>query len=79
MQRLGLLVVASIVATPALYPVVHACGDKFLLVGRGAKFQRAYASVYRRRYTSSRGRRPIPRPPFGTRSCTRRCARPATP
>lgn len=46
MHRLGLLVVASIVAAPAVYPVVHACGDKFLLVGRGAKFQRAYASVY---------------------------------
>ncbi len=29
-----------------LYPVAQACGDKFLMVGRGAKFQRAYASVY---------------------------------
>ena len=26
--------------------MAHACGDKFLMVGRGAKFQRAYASVY---------------------------------
>ena len=25
---------------------LEACGDKFLMVGRGAKFQRAYASVY---------------------------------
>jgi hypothetical protein len=25
---------------------VRACGDKFLLVGRGVKFQRAYAAIY---------------------------------
>ena len=25
---------------------MEACGDKFLLVGRGVKFQRAYAAVY---------------------------------
>ena len=28
------------------YPAALACGDKFLMVGRGAKFQRAYASVH---------------------------------
>jgi hypothetical protein len=27
--------------------VADACGDKFLLVGRGIKFQRGYAAVYR--------------------------------
>lgn len=27
-------------------PVADACGDKFLLVGRGLKFQRAYAAIY---------------------------------
>ncbi len=26
--------------------VVQACGDKFLMVGRGVKFQRAYAAIY---------------------------------
>jgi hypothetical protein len=25
---------------------IQACGDKFLLVGRGVKFQRAYAAIY---------------------------------
>jgi hypothetical protein len=46
MSRTVALVVALAVGIPALYPVVQACGDKFLMVGRGAKFQRAYASVY---------------------------------
>jgi hypothetical protein len=46
MSRTASIVVALIVAAPALYPVAHACGDKFLMVGRGAKFQRAYASVH---------------------------------
>jgi hypothetical protein len=46
MSRIALLVVALIVSVPALYPAAHACGDKFLMVGRGARFQRAYASVY---------------------------------
>jgi hypothetical protein len=46
MKRIGLLVVVLAVAAPALFPVAHACGDKFLVVGRGAKFQRVYASVY---------------------------------
>ena len=46
MSRTVLLVVALAVSVPVLYPVAQACGDKFLMVGRGAKFQRAYASVY---------------------------------
>jgi hypothetical protein len=46
MSRTALLVVALAVAGSAWYPVVQACGDKFLMVGRGAKFQRAYASVH---------------------------------
>jgi hypothetical protein len=46
MTRIGTVVVALAVSAPVLHPVVHACGDKFLMVGRGAKFQRAYASVY---------------------------------
>jgi hypothetical protein len=46
MPRILPLVVALIVGVPLLYPVAEACGDKFLMVGRGAKFQRAYASVY---------------------------------
>jgi hypothetical protein len=46
MLRIASLVVALAIVVPALYTAVHACGDKFLMVGRGAKFQRAYASVY---------------------------------
>ena len=26
--------------------ILHACGDKFLLVGRGARFQNAYAAIH---------------------------------
>ncbi len=40
------LVVGLVLGVSALYPAALACGDKFLMVGRGAKFQRAYASVY---------------------------------
>lgn len=46
MSRMAPLVVALAVGVSAMYPVAQACGDKFLMVGRGAKFQRAYASVY---------------------------------
>src|SRR4051794_41786947 len=27
-------------------PIVSACGDKFLTVGRGVRFQRAYAAIH---------------------------------
>jgi len=40
------LVVGLVLGVSALYPAALACGDKFLMVGRGARFQRAYASVY---------------------------------
>ena len=40
------LVVSLVLGVSALYPAALACGDKFLMVGRGAKFQRAYASVH---------------------------------
>jgi hypothetical protein len=46
MSRIAVLVVALMVSVPAIYSVAQACGDKFLMAGRGAKFQRAYASVY---------------------------------
>lgn len=46
MPRLASLVVVLAVCLGAVDPAIHACGDKFLMVGRGAKFQRAYASVY---------------------------------
>jgi hypothetical protein len=46
MSRMAAVVVALVVSAPILYPVAYACGDKFLMVGRGAKFQRAYASIY---------------------------------
>jgi hypothetical protein len=46
MLRIVLVALALIAAVPALHSVVQACGDKFLMVGRGVKFQRAYASVH---------------------------------
>src|SRR5215212_7175525 len=46
MSRTVPLVVVLALSTSALYPAAQACGDKFLMVGRGAKFQRAYASLY---------------------------------
>ena len=45
-MRIFLLVLALVVGASALVPAALACGDKFLMVGRGAKFQRAYASVH---------------------------------
>jgi hypothetical protein len=46
MSRTALLVVVMAIGAMALSPVAQACGDKFLMVGRGARFQRAYASVH---------------------------------
>src|SRR6516225_3503849 len=36
----------TVLAPMARGYVIHACGDKFLLVGRGVRFQRAYAAIY---------------------------------
>jgi hypothetical protein len=46
MSRIAPVVVALAVGIPALSQVAQACGDKFLMVGKGARFQKAYASVY---------------------------------
>lgn len=46
MIRFVALVAVAVVSASALLPAALACGDKFLMVGRGAKFQRAYASVH---------------------------------
>lgn len=46
MSRFSALVVAFVVTVPSLYSAAQACGDKFLMVGRGPKFQRVYASVH---------------------------------
>lgn len=45
MSRRLLIAAALALGVSGLYPTLLACGDKFLMVGRGAKFQRAYASV----------------------------------
>jgi hypothetical protein len=46
MSRLTALVVVVAAGIAALSPVAHACGDKFMMAGRGPKFQKVYASVY---------------------------------
>jgi hypothetical protein len=43
-RLLGLLVGAATAAM--MWSPVQACGDKFLLVGRGVRFQRAYLAVH---------------------------------
>jgi hypothetical protein len=45
-RRFAILLTAALVAIPVAWQVAEACGDKLLLVGRGVKFDRAYASVY---------------------------------
>jgi hypothetical protein len=40
------VLIAALTGVGPASQVTHACGDKFLLVGRGVKFQRAYAAVY---------------------------------
>jgi hypothetical protein len=46
MRRVLTLIAAFVFSVPAFWDVAQGCGDKFLMVGRGARFQRAYASVY---------------------------------
>ena len=45
MRAKTMIVTALLVATPATWGIADACGDKFLLLGRGMRFQRAYAAV----------------------------------
>jgi len=46
-MRMWSALVLALVATFNIAPqVVSACGDKFLLVGRGVRFQRAYAAIH---------------------------------
>lgn len=46
MRPVAILFSIVILSVPALWRVAEACGDKLLLVGRGVKFGRAYASEY---------------------------------
>lgn len=46
MRPVAILFSIVILSIPALWRVAEACGDKLLLVGRGPKFGRAYASEY---------------------------------
>ena len=46
MRRIAILLSVVIVFVPSLWRGVEACGDKLLMVGRGVKFGRAYASVH---------------------------------
>lgn len=46
MRRALLVSLVLAAATSGWQPAAEACGDKFLLVGRGAKFGRAYAAIY---------------------------------
>jgi hypothetical protein len=46
MSRVTALAVVLAATIPSVSPVAQACGDKFMMAGRGPKFQRAYASIY---------------------------------
>jgi hypothetical protein len=46
MRKLVGLVAACSVAACAADAVVHACGDKFVLIGRAIKYQKAYAAAH---------------------------------
>lgn len=46
MRRIAILCSIVILSVPAAWRVAEACGNKLLLVGRGVKFGRAYASEY---------------------------------
>lgn len=45
-MRRFLALLVGVLALYSGWSVVEACGDKILMVGRGARFQRAYASLY---------------------------------
>jgi CheY-like chemotaxis protein len=46
MSRVTAIVVALAAGMATVSPVGHACGDKFMMAGRGPRFQKVYASVY---------------------------------
>ena len=46
MMRTLVGVIVGIAMTSMTWSPAEACGDKFLLVGRGVRFQRAYAAVH---------------------------------
>ena len=46
MSRVTAIVVALAAGIATVSPVAHACGDKFMMLGRGPRFQKVYASVY---------------------------------
>jgi hypothetical protein len=46
MSRVTAIVAALAAGIATLSPVAHACGDKFMMAGRGPRFQKVYASVY---------------------------------
>ena len=45
-MRTRVLLALALAAAPTGWRPIEACGDKFLLVGRGVRFQRAYAAVH---------------------------------
>ncbi len=46
MIRTLIALMVAVAAMPMMGRSAEACGDKFLLVGRGVRFQRAYAAVH---------------------------------
>ena len=46
MRKVLALAALLLVAVPPLWTAASACGDKFLLIGRGGRFNQVYAAIY---------------------------------
>jgi hypothetical protein len=46
MRAIGSIAIVLAILSQQGTPALEACGDKFLLVGRGVKFRQAYAAIY---------------------------------
>jgi hypothetical protein len=46
MRKVLALAAVLLVAAPPLWTTASACGDKFLLIGRGGRFNQVYAAIY---------------------------------
>ena len=78
MSRVTVIVVALAAGIVTVSPVADACGDKFMMLGRGPKFQKVYASVYPGKVLVYAKPSSDPRAAIRIRSCTKCFARRVT-
>ena len=46
MRKVPAIAALLLVLAPPLWTAARACGDKFLLIGRGGRFNQVYAAIY---------------------------------